>query len=143
VRDPVATGQPSQWTTVHLLRQSAQENPLVCCLSFALSSLPLSHATTPLDTTHGLLATSSLSFFLSLLSSLFSLFLSLSSFFSSSPVLPFILSLLFSDYLQLKCLTAVVLYCTTICFLLFFFFFLISAICFLFILLQFYLLSTA
>ena len=81
------------------------KHPLVCCLFFALSSLPLSHATTPPDTTHGLLATSSFSFFLSLLSSPFlSFFLSFSSFFSSSLALPFSLSLLFSDY------TAVVLH---------------------------------
>jgi hypothetical protein len=136
-RDPTATGQPSQWKTAHLLRRSARENPLVCCLSFALSSLPLSHAATPPDATHWLTdhwPHRPLALFL--LSSPFF------SFFSSSPVLPFILSLLFSDYLQLKCLIAVVLYCTAICFLFFFFFFLISAICFLFILLQFYLLST-
>ena len=104
--DPAAIGQPSQWKTAHLLRRSARENPLVCCLSFALSSLPLSHATTPPDTTHGLLATSSLSFFLSLLSSPFlSFFLFLLS--SPSPVLRFYFSFfLFLILSLIFCLTA-------------------------------------
>jgi hypothetical protein len=53
-----------------------------------ISSLPLSHAVTPPDATHGPLATPATGHQLFF-------FLSFSSFFSSSPVLPFFLSLIF------------------------------------------------
>ena len=104
------------------------EHPLLCCLSqslfhsFMISSLPLSHAVTPPDATHGPLALFLSFFFFSLL--LF--FLSFSSFFSNSPLLPFFLFvfLIFwfsTDYS-----------CTAICFLYFITYFLILVLYYLF-----------
>ena len=100
------------------------EHPLVCCLSqslfcsFMISSLPLSHAVTPPDATHRLLALF-LSFF----------FFSLDFFllqFSAAPFLSFSLS--FSDSLQTTAVQQFVSFtllsdsCTLLLISLFFFF---------------------